>query len=61
LIAQDKGRPTSPPLLRSFLERRLKEPDFKLIKPVAAEFTNAEKQLTGNEYNKHKKEKCSAA
>jgi hypothetical protein len=28
-----------------FLERRLKEPDFKLIKPFAAEFTNVENSL----------------
>jgi hypothetical protein len=40
----------------NFLDRRLKEPDFKLMKSFMAEFTNTEKQLTSIEYIKHKKE-----
>jgi hypothetical protein len=40
-----------------FLNRRLVEPGFKLIKPFMAKFTDAEKQLTGLEYNKHKEKK----
>jgi hypothetical protein len=40
-----------------FLDQRLNEPDFELIKPFKAEFTNAAKQLTGNKYNKHVKKK----
>jgi hypothetical protein len=40
-----------------FLDRRLKEPDFKIIKSFTAEFTNAEKQLTSIKYIKHKEKK----
>jgi hypothetical protein len=50
------------PITSLFLDRRLEEPDFKLIKSSTVQVykLSAKKHLTGDAYNKHSKKtmKC---